>query len=126
LALNRWKGLGSIIGLAVSLFVIIGFIVRKFLAGQDPFWTIIVGAMVIMVITMYLAHGFTKTNTYCDWRNGAVLILCQYFGNRFCRVWQKFQALVMKMRMRCSLISRKQLTLRGFFSGNYYWRARCA
>jgi uncharacterized membrane protein len=61
LALNRWKGLGSIVGLAVSLFVIIAFIVPQILAGADPFWTIIMGAIVIMVTTMYLAHGFTKT-----------------------------------------------------------------
>lgn len=61
IALNRWKGLGSILGLGVSLAVIMLFIVPQILAGQDAFWTIIIGAIIIMLTTMYLAHGFTKT-----------------------------------------------------------------
>jgi uncharacterized membrane protein len=61
IALSRWKGVGSIIGLAVSLCIIIAFIVPQILAGADPFWTVIEGATVIMITTMYLAHGFTKT-----------------------------------------------------------------
>lgn len=61
IGLTRWKGVGSIIGLAVSLGVIVGFIVPQILAGQDAFWTIMGGALIIMITTMYLAHGFTKT-----------------------------------------------------------------
>lgn len=61
IALNRWKGLGSFLGLGVSLAVIMLFIVPQILAGQDAFWTIIIGAIIIMVTSMYLAHGFIKT-----------------------------------------------------------------
>jgi len=63
LLVTRLKGLGAIVGLGISLFVIISFIVPQILAGQDPLLASIVGAMFIMVATMYLAHGFSqKTN----------------------------------------------------------------
>jgi uncharacterized membrane protein len=61
LALSKWKGLGSIIGLAVSLTVIMLFIVPQILEGRDPFSIIILGSVFILLITMYLAHGFNKT-----------------------------------------------------------------
>jgi uncharacterized membrane protein len=63
LLVSRLKGLGAIIGLGISLFVIIAFIVPQILAGQDPLLASIVGSLFIMVATMYLAHGFSqKTN----------------------------------------------------------------
>ena len=63
LLVSRLKGLGAVIGLGISLTVIIAFIVPQILAGQDPLLASIVGSMIIMVATMYLAHGFSqKTN----------------------------------------------------------------
>lgn len=63
LLVTRIKGLGSLIGLGISLAVIVSFIVPQILAGQDPLLASVVGAMFIMVATMYLAHGFSqKTN----------------------------------------------------------------
>ena len=59
--LNRWKGLGSIVGLALSLAVIMGFIVPQILAGRDPFTIIILGSIFILITTMYLSHGFYKS-----------------------------------------------------------------
>jgi uncharacterized membrane protein len=63
LLVSRLKGLGAIMGLGISLFVIIAFIVPQILTGQDPLLASIVGSLIIMVATMYLAHGFSqKTN----------------------------------------------------------------
>ncbi len=63
LAVSRLKGLGAVVGLGISLVVIISFIVPQILSGQDPLLASIVGALIIMVATMYLAHGFSqKTN----------------------------------------------------------------
>jgi uncharacterized membrane protein len=63
LLVSRLKGLGAVVGLCISLTVIIAFIVPQILAGQDPLLASIVGSMIIMVATMYLAHGFSqKTN----------------------------------------------------------------
>jgi uncharacterized membrane protein len=51
---------GSIVGLAVSLSVIMFFIVPQILAGQDPLFISIVGSLFIMTVTIYLAHGFSR------------------------------------------------------------------
>jgi uncharacterized membrane protein len=54
------KGFGSIVGLFVSLAVIMRFIVPQILAGKDPVIISVLGSLVIMGFTIYLAHGFTK------------------------------------------------------------------
>ena len=56
----RLKGLGSLIGLGISLTIITQFIVPQILSGQDPLLASIVGSLFIMVATMYLAHGFSQ------------------------------------------------------------------
>ncbi|MGI8419128.1 MAG: YibE/F family protein [Candidatus Levyibacteriota bacterium] len=56
----RLKGLGSLIGLGISLSIISLFIVPQILSGQDPLLSSIVGSLFIMVATMYLAHGFSQ------------------------------------------------------------------
>ncbi len=60
LAIARWKGLGSLIGLGISFIVIIKFIIPRILEGHDPLLISILGASGIMISTLYLAHGFSK------------------------------------------------------------------
>jgi uncharacterized membrane protein len=62
-AIGRWHGLRSMIGLAISLVLIVVFVVPAILAGESPFLVAIVGAFAIMVITLYLAHGFSVKTT---------------------------------------------------------------
>lgn len=57
------RGVGSIIGMLVSLAIIMLFIVPQILAGQDPLVISILGALVIMITTIYLSHGFSKQTT---------------------------------------------------------------
>ncbi len=54
------KGLGSIVGLGISLAIITKFIVPQILAGRDPIAIALIGSIVMLVTTMYLAHGFNK------------------------------------------------------------------
>ena len=54
------KGLGSIVGLAISLAIITKFIVPQILAGRDPIAIALIGSIVMLLSTMYLAHGFHK------------------------------------------------------------------
>lgn len=63
LAIARWKGIGSLIGLGISFVVIINFIIPQILDGQDPLLISIIGASAIMLSTLYLAHGFSKRTT---------------------------------------------------------------
>jgi len=57
------KSLGSFIGLAFSFLVIIKFIIPQILDGKDPLLIIIIGSFLILLTTIYLAHGFSKQTT---------------------------------------------------------------
>jgi uncharacterized membrane protein len=57
------KGIGAILGLAVSLLIIIKFLVPQMLAGADPVSITIITSLVILLATTYLAHGFSKQTT---------------------------------------------------------------
>lgn len=61
--LGKWKGLGALIGMTVSLLVILLFIVPQILTGRDPLLISIIGSLFIMLVTIYLAHGFSKQTT---------------------------------------------------------------
>lgn len=60
LLISRLKGLGSLVGLGISMFVITSFIVPSILAGEDPLLTSVLGSFFIMLVTMYISHGFTQ------------------------------------------------------------------
>jgi uncharacterized membrane protein len=63
LAIGRWQGLRSLVGLAISLVLIVRFVVPAILAGNDPPVVAMVGAMAIMIVTLYLSHGFNAMTT---------------------------------------------------------------
>jgi uncharacterized membrane protein len=54
------KGLGAVVGLSISLLVIIVYIVPQLLHGQDPLTTSIIGSCIILFVTTFLAHGFSR------------------------------------------------------------------
>jgi len=57
LAVGRWHGLASLVGLAASFLVIVRFIVPAILSGADPLTIAITGSLVIMTTTLFVAHG---------------------------------------------------------------------
>lgn len=57
------KGMGALIGLGVSLFVIWKFIIPQIINGIDPALISVAGAMPILLVTMYLAHGVSRQTT---------------------------------------------------------------
>lgn len=62
-AASGWQGLRSLVGLALSLVIVIAFVVPAILAGSSPAAVALVGAVGVLVITLYLSHGFaTKTS----------------------------------------------------------------
>lgn len=62
-AVGRWHGLRSLLGLGLSLAIVVWFVVPAILAGRNPFAVAVVGAFAIMVVTLYLAHGLTVKTT---------------------------------------------------------------
>jgi uncharacterized membrane protein len=58
LIMSRWKGLRSILSLAFSLLVIIGYIIPHILAGEDPLRVSITGSIILLGVTLYLTYGW--------------------------------------------------------------------
>jgi uncharacterized membrane protein len=79
------KGVGAIIGMLISLTVIMWFIVPQILAGSDPIMISIMGSVVILLVTMYLAHGFSKQTTLALGATAISLFLTGVFAVLF--VW---------------------------------------
>jgi len=63
LLIAQVKGLGSLLGLGISFAVIIFYIIPQILGGADPVQTSIIGSLAILLVTTYLAHGFSKQTT---------------------------------------------------------------
>jgi uncharacterized membrane protein len=58
LLISRWKGLRSLLSLAFSLTVIIGYIIPHILAGEDPLRVSITGSVLLLAVTLYLTYGW--------------------------------------------------------------------
>ena len=60
---GKTKGVRALIGLGFSILILTKFIVPQIIAGGSPFWITLVGALLIMLVSMYLAHGVHPRTT---------------------------------------------------------------
>jgi uncharacterized membrane protein len=58
LVISRWKGLRSLVSMALSLMIIIGYIIPHILAGEDPLRVSISGSVILLAVTLYLTYGW--------------------------------------------------------------------
>ena len=63
IVIARKQGLKAIVGLAATFIVLMKFIVPKILAGSNPVFISIIGSLIILVITLYLVHGFNSKSS---------------------------------------------------------------
>ena len=63
LAFGRWQGLRALVGLALTLGVVVAYVVPALLAGRDPVAVALSAAVVIMAVTLYLTHGVRAKTT---------------------------------------------------------------
>jgi uncharacterized membrane protein len=61
--LGRLRGLAALVGLALSLMLLLWFVLPAILEGRSPTLVACVGAGVIAYLVIYLAHGFTIRTT---------------------------------------------------------------
>ena len=61
--LSRWHGVFSLVGVALSMMVLVLFVMPAILEGSSPLAVAVVGASVIMFVNLYLAHGFNGRTT---------------------------------------------------------------
>jgi len=57
--ISRWKGVGALLSMAFSLYVIINYIIPNILNGEDPLRVSIIGSIVLLGVTLYLTYGWT-------------------------------------------------------------------
>jgi uncharacterized membrane protein len=58
IVLGRWRGVGALAGLAISLLVIVGFALPSLVDGNNAVAVALVTAAAIAIVALYLAHGF--------------------------------------------------------------------
>jgi uncharacterized membrane protein len=75
IAFGRWQGIRSLIALAVSFAVIVGFVIPAILHGRSPVPVALVGAMAIMLVSLYLSHGIGRKTTAAVVGTGLALVL---------------------------------------------------
>ena len=63
IALGRFRGVLALLAMAATLLVLVVFVARSALDGNDPLLVAVVAASAIAFITLYLTHGFTPTTT---------------------------------------------------------------
>ena len=59
-AVARWKGLASLAGLAGSVAVFLLAIVPAVQRGDDPLIATLVGALAVLVVAVFVVHGFNR------------------------------------------------------------------
>jgi uncharacterized membrane protein len=63
IAFGRWKGLRSLASLGVTFAVVLLFMVPAVLDGSSPILVAVVGSAAIMLVSLYLSHGWNRTTT---------------------------------------------------------------
>jgi uncharacterized membrane protein len=71
----RWKGLRALVGLAISLTVVVAFVVPAILDGRPPVPVAFVAALAIMLATIPLAHGVGPRSLAAIVGTAAALVL---------------------------------------------------
>jgi uncharacterized membrane protein len=63
IAVGRFKGLRSLVSLAITFFIIIKYIVPQILDGSDPVIVTVFGSIAILISIIYITEGFnTKSH----------------------------------------------------------------
>lgn len=80
---SGWQGVRGLIGMVASLAVILLYIIPRILAGGDPVLVSVVGAFILLALSLYLIYGWGwKTHAAVLGMTGS-LILTAFLANYF-------------------------------------------
>ena len=74
-ALARWQGARSLAGLALSLLVVVAWLVPAILDGHPPLLAALVGGLAVMLVTTALTHGIGLKSAAAMLGAAATLVL---------------------------------------------------
>jgi uncharacterized membrane protein len=83
IALGRLRGALSLVGLAISLALILVFVVPAILDGKDPLAVALVGSLAVMLTTITLAHGLGAKSLAAMLGTAASLLLTVALASLF-------------------------------------------
>ena len=63
IAVGRWRGALSLVGVAIAIALLVTFVLPAILAGKPPVLVASVGSIGIMIVVLYLAHGVSHRTT---------------------------------------------------------------
>ncbi|MBL0748726.1 YibE/F family protein [Nocardioides baculatus] len=86
LLLSRWRGIGALASLAYSLVLIAMFTLPAIMEGSSPLAVAVVTAAAIMLVTLYLSHGFDVRSTVAMLGTLVSLVVIGVLGWAFTRV----------------------------------------
>lgn len=75
-----FRGLTSFFGLIVTFIVLLKYIIPQIVAGENPVLIAIVGSFLIMVTTLYLAHGISRKTTAAVFGTSLSLIITGFLA----------------------------------------------
>lgn len=83
IAISKWQGVGSLLGMAVSFLVIIYFILPKIAGGANPILIAILGSLMIIPATFYPSHGLNNKTTIAVFSTLIALIVTGFLASFF-------------------------------------------
>lgn len=83
LLISKWRGVGSLLGMAFSFLVIIYFILPKIAAGADPIFIAILGSLLIIPATFYPSHGLNRKTSIAVLSTVIALLITGLLANFF-------------------------------------------
>jgi len=63
IAVGRLKGARALVVLVLTFLIILGFIIPRILAGNNPLFISIIGSLFILILAIYITEGFKRTST---------------------------------------------------------------
>lgn len=61
--IGRKRGIASLVGMGISFVVIFSFVLPQILTGANPILTAVAASLLIIPVTFYLSHGFSRKTT---------------------------------------------------------------
>ena len=62
-AFGRWRGVTSLLGLALTFVILLFFVIPGILGGESPLLIALVGSSAIVLSVLYLTHGVSMVTT---------------------------------------------------------------
>jgi uncharacterized membrane protein len=83
IAVARWRGALALLGVALSLVIVVAFLVPAILDGSDPVLVSLVAALAVMFVTLLLTYGPGAQSLAAALGIGASLLLAALVGHAF-------------------------------------------